>query len=252
MNSEPSVSPLSPIQAKQPTVLVYGMSHTVALANALSDEERTRFEVVQVQGNSAKEGADLLAPVRDQLQDRSPDWVVFLIGGNAHNTLSLFEHEQPFGLAGISSPQAAGRDRNFIPISVLRSLFRQKSETMSDLAGQVLAQYPSAGRIFLSPPPPVSSEAAQADRKGSAFAGIDTEIGEPALRRFVFEIFQDSYRAVAKRLGGRFVDIPASACDCDHLLATRYCRGLTHGNVLYGRLVLDQLADILAGTDHDR
>ncbi len=230
-----------------PRLLILGMSHTRALADALRPDERGRVEVVNL-----RDRPDLMPEGRGHLTlgARSwirPDLLVLAMGGNLHNVFSLKENPRPFRL-GDPREGAVPSDpaRHFVPGDMLREHFARRLRSVARVTAQAQAHFPGVPALHLAPPPPVRA-LRPLDPDGPPLEGaalmmrfLAFDAAPPDLRLRIHAVQTDLARAEARRLGAAFQEPPEAALSPDGLLGDGFWNDdPTHGNARYGRLVLD-------------
>ena len=234
-----------------PKILILGMSHVEAIAAALTPAEAAQVHHVNLRNVEAPfdrkdtrfRGVEGTWP--------GPDLVLLTVAGNFHNIFCLMEDSAKFRLGDpvSGSVPAATPDRPFVPRDLLRAHFDQRLEIAWTMQRAIHAHYPSARFAHLSAPPPVATLPAltEADRAEGGrkvmFHYLPFDAAPAPLRLRIWGVQQDLCRGQAALLGADFIEPPAAALDAQgHLGPLHWTGDPTHGNVAYGRLVLDQIA----------
>lgn len=240
-------------------VLVIGDSHTHAIKQALKRRPTNTADFVQfaaLRFPGVKNGRDVGDLSVDRLEEMvanllPDDLVVSCLGGNQHQKLALVQHPQPFDVLlpddVVPNPQA---DLRIIPYQQVVDLIERGIRTGRD--GERLRRLRELARchvVHLMPPPPKEDVSHVLSNPESPFAkaGIH-ELGvSPAPLRLKFWKIQALVLAdLTSEWGISLLPPPSAALTPEGFLATRYyADDATHGNSLYGALVLEQLKDFV-------
>ena len=252
-------------RARRMNLLVVGQSHIAAVRaaakthrEAFPDEPRTRVihtleeahapEFEDVAGgdySAARFGPRLGAAIEDQIARHHPR-VASMIGGNVHNTLALMRHPRPFDFM---LPDEGGPPRDegseLIPLELMRATLTQKLQP--DFA-RLRALHAIAGPfIHVESPPPVRDEAYIGARAESWFrdrAQGELIVAGAGLRWRMWRLTSRLLREAVEALEGRFLPVPAEACDQDGFLRQALAADPTHGNEAYGELLIRAIEDL--------
>ena len=116
---------------------------------------------------------------------------------------------------------------------LVRRMFKKRFLLMTRIA-----EFAPGRLVQFAPPPPVTDkwlERVLAKRDAQA-----TALPNPVLRWKIWRLGVAVFREHAERCGARFVDCPPEALDADGFMRDELVRNLTHGNVAFGRLLLQQ------------
>lgn len=239
-----------------PQILILGMSHVAALANARTEAECAWIEVVNLRETRNafdSENGRLNAVAKTW---KRPDLVCLSIGGNFHNWFCLLENPAPFTLTctGKDSAMFDKSDRRHISWDMLKCLFEHRLEELWPMQEMVHAYFAAARFSHVCAPPPVfefqtpSDADIQRNDKLEMLRYLAFGATPPILRRRVFDLQKEIYAEHAAKLGACFLEPPMAACTPDGFLDPAYWTDdPTHGNVAYGRLVLDQIIGVARG-----
>jgi hypothetical protein len=171
---------------------------------------------------------------------------VSFIGGIKHVQIGLRRMDDPsepgFDFVLPESPRLALETGvEVIPVDaveeVLRRTFRKRLKLMTRAAH--LAQ----GRLIqFGPPPPVSDEWLEPFLEKQNVAA--TTLPNRLLRWKLWRLTVSLFRQQALDIGARFVDCPPEALDRDGFMRDDLVRNVTHGNIAFGRLLLDQVRSL--------
>lgn len=228
-------------------VLVIGMSHVEALAQALRPDEAASVRIINL--NRAPKlysvADNLLSP--DAYPGPEPELVCLSVGGNFHNIFGLIELPQPISLRdarrGSVPLDAEAAARHWLPHGLMRAHFQRRLERLLQHLEPLHRRFAGARFLHLSAPPPIGDAAHLRAHPGIFASRMARGIAPFDLRQALYRIQRDIAAERAQALGARFLDPPAAALDRQGALAEGYwADDPTHGNAVYGRLVLDQIA----------
>lgn len=189
----------------------------------------------------ARFGEALVAAIRDQIARHSPR-VVSVMGGNAHNLLSLVRHPRPFDfrLTGEDGPPI-DPDAEPIPEALVRAALMDRLH--HDLARLRLLRALVGPFVHVESPPPVYDAALIAARAESRFGAIGSAeaIAPPGLRYRMWRLNSRLFREAVEALGGRFMPVPTEVCDERGFLRPEFAGDATHGNEGYGEALIRAL-----------
>lgn len=177
-----------------------------------------------------------------QLLTGSSGPIISFISGIRHVRLGLRQMddplERPFDFVLAEAPHMPLESgTEIIPFDgvheVVRRAFKRRFKLMTRVAGL------APGRLVqFAPPPPVS------DRWLEPFLSKQnvkaTALPNRLLRWKLWRLTVAVFRQHADRCGARFVDCPPEALDADGFMRDELVRNVTHGNVAFGRLLLEQ------------
>ncbi|MBI2718274.1 MAG: hypothetical protein HY245_15585 [Rhizobiales bacterium] len=233
-------------------VLVVGNSHTAALIRGLAkhsgDGLAHRYEIVNLNTLPNKsEGSKISEEVRRKIAALPADVIVSAIGGNAHNVFGLVRHPEPFDFVIPSLPQLAlDEDAELLPYSSIAAIFRRKAELCARIFASLKREFRQP-MIHLESPPPVPSEEHLRAYPG-VFREKIAELGvAPAhLRYKLWWIMSDAIREACIALDVAYLPVPDFAKDEAGMLLEKFWNNdPTHGNTLYGALMLRHLDEYL-------
>lgn len=245
------------------------MSHARALANAISGFETMprslSFEAVNLHDIPEVYDRKSKTLTLDKRDWQQPDVVCLALEGNRHNIFSLLQTKHKFSLGDAeqgsippADPKAVAQDMSdlqFVPRDMLKMAFRQGLGRVDILTGIIQSHFAGARFIHICSPPPVlamrplpAPEDRPADFNMSLYY-LDFDACPPPLRLRIFEVQSEIYAEVAARHGAVFLAPPEQALTPDGFLDdAHWDSDPTHGNSLYGRLVLAQISAIV-GTE---
>ncbi len=233
-------------------ILVLGMSHTVALSNAILETEKAYLEIVNLRtAPDIYHREDHIL----QLDARSwekPDIVCLSIEGNHHNVISLTRIKENFRIGDEECGSVPADDKKgwFVPSDMMRMLLRQRLRQVKILESVIHAYFSDAVFIHISAPPPNLSFRAD-DNQGKLRERYVREFSQgfeavpPLLRLTIYQLQCEIYMGFAAAFGAVFLKPPAAALSPQGFLDTAFRDDdPTHGNSAYGRLVIEQIKAI--------
>lgn len=239
-------------EAKQPTILLFGDSHSHAIQSAIGKRMRKgrNVPVVVHRLKKHKNGREIgdtsleefLGIIRNL--DTS-DAILSMIGGNQHAVFSLVQHTQPFDFfePGQGDPIASGCQ--IIPYRILEGLFAYGLQKGDGASIAALRKATSAKVVHILPPPPKADNAFIEAHHESLFAkqGIAARGVSPASLRLKFWSLQAKIlRDLCDKLGVEVMMPPRGTTDeAGFLLPDYYARDATHANHVYGELLLREV-----------
>jgi len=236
-------------------ILVIGQSHVLAIQRAAKthretwpEEPRTRIihTLAEPYRSEGEEFGPLArAAIADQIARHQPR-LVSMLGGNAHNMISLMRPARPYDfiLHGEKEGPPVAADAELIPEALVRAALEERLQTdfwrlrtLHDIAGPFL---------HVESPPPVMNDAFIRDRAEVYFRDYnDCEIvpASPGVRWRVWRLASRILREQVEALGCRFMPVPASVQDADGFLRFEFAADPTHGNEAYGAALIRAIED---------
>ncbi len=163
--------------------------------------------------------------------------------GNEHSTFAMIEHPVPFDVfdGPDDSAVSGGAARQVIPLAIIkRHLLELCGRT--DIYCRLLRQHFAGRKVthFL-PPPPIPDES-QMRSHPEIFGALIAQYGlaPKELRLKIHRLFCQVLSHRLQEIGVGAIAYPQAAAS-DGYLAEPYWKEATHGNHLYGRLVLAEL-----------
>lgn len=236
-------------------ILVVGQSHVTAIQRAAKthretwpEEPRTRIihTLAEPYRSEGEEFGPLArAAITDQIARHQPR-LVSMLGGNAHNMISLLRPARPYDfiLDGDEGGPPLAADAELIPEALVRAALEERFQTdfwrlrtLREIAGPFL---------HVESPPPVINGAFIRDRAEAYFRDYnDGEImpASPGVRWRVWRLASRILREQVEALGCRFLPVPSSVQDADGFLRIEFAADPTHGNETYGELLIRAIED---------
>lgn len=174
--------------------------------------------------------------------------------GNQHHADFMFAPKPPLDFVYSKKPKLPIEDGAvLVPEALVRTHY---DPTLSGIAPRLrrIAQNEDSKRVILGTPPPRGDNEKlrkhlfkehyfelTATTLGISLA--DVPLSSPYLRLRCWHVIQDLMREIAEQNDAVFVGTPASLCDEDGFLQTRFwADDATHANAEFGRLFLDHVA----------
>ena len=170
------------------------------------------------------------------------------ISGNEYHFIGLVNHPRRFDFVLPSAPHLPIEpDAEIIPFDLMHAGLKNSME----YALVILACLRRVTKLpiwHIQSPPPVPSNAeiaAHPQQFGDAIASHG--VAPPFLRLKLWRLQSEIYRNACVEHGISFMAVPEAALDADGFMRPEgWHQDPTHANYWYGRLVLDQIEDILA------
>ena len=237
-------------------VLVVGQSHTAAIQKAAKthretwpDEPRTRIihTLAEPYRSEGQEFGPLArAAIEEQIARHQPR-LVSMLGGNAHNMISLLRHARPYDFILHGEAEAGppiDPDCELVPEALVRAALEERLQTdfwrldrLHEIAGPF---------IHVESPPPVISEAFIRDRAEVYFRDYNDQEIVPASHGIRWRIWRLNSRIMREKveaMGCRFMSVPPEALDADGFLRLDLAADPTHANEAYGELLIRAIED---------
>jgi len=237
-------------------ILAVGQSHTAAIQKAAKthretwpDELRTRIihTLAEPYRSEGREFGPLArAAIQDQIARHQPR-LVSMLGGNAHNMISLMRPARPYdfilhGLEEEGPPIEP--DSELVPEALVRAALEERLqhdfwrlEQLYEIAGPF---------IHVESPPPLISEAFIRDRAEVYFRDYSDKEIVPASRGVRWRIWRLNSRILKEKveaMGCRFMSVPPDVMDADGFLRLDLAADPTHANEAYGELLIRAIED---------
>lgn len=244
---------------KTPRVVVFGDSHTAALARGKEFPDRSElYKHIDIVRVRKSKGDKLVGDVELEQFCRSisrldeQDFVFSAIGGNQYAVVSTVQHPVDFDFfSGPLDEEGTSDGIQLIPMRALTGFIESGVRSNDGPVLRAIRQATKARVFHLSPPPPKENNSFISQYFESRFAGegID-KLGpsKPRLRLKCWNAQSASLQQLCKELDIEWVPPPAAAVTEDGFLAPKYyAKDATHANRRYGELVLMQITDIVEG-----
>ena len=218
-------------------ILIVGHSHIVALQTAKTVDPTFEFYSI-INQQQMDEISEL-----DHDNYRS---VIFSIMGNNHNVFGLLNHTQPFDFyfpENLNLP--INSNARLLPVNLVAAILRRNMSSIFTITSQLL-QYFKQPIYQIESPPPIPSEL-HIQKYPGVFKDKIIELGvSPAPFRYkLWRLHSKIVSDNCQRLGISFIDVPTETQDEEGCLQERYWNtDPTHGNALYGDIVINQIRAI--------
>lgn len=231
-------------------IMVVGASHVRAIRDAWDAERDPPVEFHNYWDTAGQPGQFVAKVAQSRAGLPPPTHVFIALAGNAHNMISIMQHDRFSIGAKVKGEIPQGQDAPyFIPRDLLNDFLRQKMAKWRPARQKLLEVFNGARFYHVHSPPPVLQVAQAADPNRLTPAQRDTLMllsttpSSPELRLAI-------YRAEAEIALGMFRDRfvgdvppPTAALEPPGYLRPEFALegDPTHGNCAYGRLVLDDI-----------
>lgn len=243
-------------------VFIYGDSHTVAIADALSrraaagtadtDLEFVVGRFARDKPNGKKIRGVTLDDALAALATSGPnDILIAAVGGNQYNSLGLLEHPEPYDfMVAPADAETLTPGARIIPVRQVEAAF----ETfLSGWVATTVAALRGAhkGRAYYMETPPPKADADYIRANAEAYFRTDgvvaVNVSPAPFRRRLWQVQSRMTERLCDSLDMAFVRAPRGGFDAEGYMA-RECYGsdATHANAAYGELVLRDLETLLS------
>ncbi len=217
-------------------ILVIGHSHIHALKTAKTVDETFDFYSLVTQG------------MKNLAQINANDYtsVIFSIVGNHHNIFGLLNHPEPFDFylpEKINLPIIP--NARLLPVSLVAKALECRMMPVFNITSTLL-EFFKTNIYQIESVPPIPSEE-HIKKYPGVFKEKINQLGvSPAGFRYkLWRLHSKIMRENCQKMGITFIEVPKESQDDDGLLSEKYWNvDPTHGNALYGDLVLNQIRAI--------
>ena len=152
-----------------------------------------------------------------------------------------YPSELPFDFVYPGAPQLPlDRAAEIVPADAMRDALRAAVWMRLKMVRRLIDAAP--GRVVqFAPPPPVSD---QWLGRWLATKTAHHRMPNRIVRWKLWTLTADLFRDQAERFGARFVMPPPEAVDADGFMRDELVRNVTHGNLAFGRLLLQQMRQL--------
>ncbi|PPD50475.1 MAG: hypothetical protein CTY16_01600 [Methylobacter sp.] len=217
-------------------ILVIGNSHIAALRTAKTVDETFAFHSIK----------DKLADVISGLDPDNYGLVIISIAGNDHNVFGLLNHPQPFDFYLPENPHLPiNPDARLLPASLVSKTLQYRMASIFSATPTLLGHFKKP--IYqIESPPPIPSDAHIQKYPGKFKNMIAQQGVSPAAFRYkLWRLHSKIVSDHCQKRGIFFIEAPKEAQDAQGYLQEQYWNlDSTHGNALYGDLVLNQIRAI--------
>jgi len=246
-------------------IVVLGDSHTDAIKNALkSFELPAELSIRAFRYSRLKDGKQIgdldVAQVTELISKvNSEDLIASTIGGNQHQVVSLMQHPQPYDFYSkdyVPSVTEVSDNNSIIPYNVFFDYF-WKGITGGNDGRRLLALKSSSccPVVHIAPPPPkkdVDHILRFHETHFSKAGLVEYGVSPAQLRLKVWKLQLHVLKQFCLKNDINLLLPPSEAIDSEGFLSRDcYAKDATHGNQMYGNLVVNQLIDCL-GQNHCR
>lgn len=233
---------MSAQQQSDAAVLILGESHANALARAVEATGEINFTAIDVRNRAA--APDVGRIDFASFEGYSPQHLVLAFGGTEHNLIGLIETDPPFDL--VYPPyETIEPGRKLVPSAALEDILSRRLKAGLRRALEVRARFDCTVHALAPPPPFLAFD--ERTQLPTAFADlIQAGVAPPGVRRKLYAVLCDAMRKAYLEHGIELISAPPSSRDEQgFLLRTLWNKDPTHGNLAYGRCVIDHLKEEL-------
>lgn len=164
-----------------------------------------------------------------------------IVGGNRHNRLGLVRHPRPFDFVLPEQPDLPlDPAAELIPYNAIKAALTLQSQSIFQQLQALSDRYNGQLTQIESPPP--ATEAEIRERPGKAREQIGEHGAGYAMTRYrLWRLYSTIIRSFCDRLGVRFLTVPPESMDQHGFLLPHLTKNATHGNRLYGAMVLARM-----------
>lgn len=239
-------------EGRQPTVLLFGDSHSYAVQRAVEKRRgKGRSAPLAVhrlmkEKDGKKIGDTTFEAFLTRVQRLGPgDVVLSMIGGNQHAVLSTIQHPQPFDFFTPDHDEPPTGDVEIIPFRALANVFSTGLRRGDGTALQALRKATQARVVHIIPPPPKADNAFIEKHHETLFAtaGIASRgVSSPSLRLKFWKLQTRILRRMCNKLGIEVLMPPALTIEAPGFLRHEYyAEDATHANWLYGERLIREI-----------
>jgi hypothetical protein len=224
--------------------VIIGQSHTVCIADALSDLDLEGISVVRLRSG------DKLNDPNAVTIDQAVQFIRDLPGGTYHNILGLVRPEVEFDFL-LNSSDDVSVGTQLIPHKVFVSAFDQHLETETGVK-KIKAAAVGQVHVLSAPPPKQDNEFMMQKllaKWNKPYRGQDiaaSGLNSASLRLKLWLLECERLKKWSEGLKMKYVPAPSACLNNDGFLAESYfAADATHANSKYGALVLGLVASIV-------
>jgi hypothetical protein len=193
----------------------------------------------------------LLPIIKDSIISKSvkAKFIVSTIGGNAHNFYGLIKNPVPFDFDSPVIIRPRHSDCQYIPYNNIKESFKRKIYNGDISMLQGVLNDNIIVHCHIESPPPIRDNNVIMSLLDDYFIKKypNVEIADPWFRLKFWKLHSNIYQEYCKRNNILFIESPVAALDEHGFLKYDYLskKSSTHANSDYGKLVLNQLDNIL-------
>jgi len=234
------------------SIYIFGMSHTAALKQA-----NIKYKIVSnhliLNLHLKQNFIDLIGSFNEDYKKGFVDEklknnlnlqgdFISMIGGNMHNLFGLIEHPIKYDFVTENNKLETDSSRHIIPYSVLYDFFEKR------ILVQIINVMKGYGEVFngrkyhICSPPPIFSEDYLKTFPGVFKDKLHFGVSKPQFRKKLYDLHSKIIKKHCENIGFVFIPPPIESMDENGFLKPEYTNNdPTHGNIEYGKLVLQQL-----------
>jgi hypothetical protein len=227
---------------KRPEILVIGNSHTTAIAAALTDDLRSRIEVVNL--------ATYFDPVNrrnkvlpaDIAETFQPGRIYCTFGGSEYSVFGLLEAPVRFDFMTAGSAQVEP-GRELIPYALVSGTLERAMRRATGLTRELREHY-RCPITHICTPAPFRAITDGAKLPTVFQANLHLGVSPASIRKKLYDLHCEIAKSTYSAIDVGYLPVPQEAVDAEGFLLDRYCsQDPTHANASYGALVLKQILE---------
>lgn len=187
------------------------------------------------------------------------DLVFLSLHGNQHNSITLVQSERPFGFSAVGTGVSADTDGRksglYIPVNVMLAVLREKLKATERQLCFFSELFSGFRIVHCESPPPNPDEDFIRKNPGVFSALLEkpgARIAPPLIRLMVWRLQSQVMKLLCDDLGIGYLPCPPETLDAAGFTRPEFWgNDPTHGNVLYGQHVIEQLLVFLASPSQE-
>lgn len=224
-------------------VLIVGGSHTLAVRNGLSREQRPHIAIINLRQPKFASLFDEEVPTPALARAFQPKGVISMIGGNTHHAYGLFEHPEPYDFVAPENSALAEGRRTIIPYAAMLAMMRV-SLARHCTAISALKSLFSCPVYQILAPPPICDVRFLLEEPGTFGERAQYGLAPVSLRLKLFNLQNRVFRSHCEELGMPVIEPPAEALDAEGCLLPQFADpDGTHANSDYGHLLVPRILE---------
>ena len=233
-------------------ILVFGESHIGGIQSAYkaSNSDAMPIDFIKLPAGQIDNGSSGLADGYHDIPNYQSEYSISFIsiGGNEHTTFGLGVHPEPYWFGRKEVLDLAKAEVPYISYYLIRESLWERMKPFEHMVRFLATILPYPMFMIESPPPsPSSDHITSTIDKDLKERMIAYGVSDKYLRYEYWRMRSSFAESLSLELGMKFVKAPSESFDNEGFLSPEYWGNATHGNDLYGKLVLDQIRTIAQG-----
>jgi hypothetical protein len=236
---------------QQPTILLFGHSHTHAVHLAVEKRLRkgrpspVRVFRALVESEGKTTGTTRFEDFLALASQLGPsDVVLSMVGGNTHAVFGTIQHPQPFDFYPLAKEHSPSRTVEIIPRRAMEETFAAAVRKRDGAMLKVIRRATAARVAHLMAPPPKADNEFIVRHHETLFAQQQIArfgVSSPELRLKLWQLQTQILGAYCRKRGIEVLMPPGKTLENGFLRPEYYNNDATHGNRLYGEMLLRSL-----------